>query len=65
MKETTTLLELALWKTKMNDDEHTGDASSRCSKKMKVDESGVREQCRVQSGADIIIPHVLPYMLPN
>ena len=65
LKETTTLLELALWKTKMNDDENTGDASRRCSKKMKVDESGVREQCRVQSGADIIIPLVLPYMLPN
>ena len=65
LKETTTLLELALWKTKMNDDENTGDASSRCSKKMKVDESGVREQCRVQSGAGIIIPHVLPFMLPN
>ena len=56
-KEGTSVLELALWKSKtdMNRD-----------KRAKVDsEISYREQCRINCGADIIIRNVLPYLLPK
>ena len=33
-------------------------------KKRKRDEAGVREQSRISCGADIVIEHMLPYLLP-
>jgi len=59
LKEATSLLELALWKIKLND--HEGE--ERQNKKMRIEESDVREQCRINCGADIVIQHVLPYLL--
>ena len=35
------------------------------SKRRKVDESNLRKQCRVSCGADIVIQHTLPYLLPT
>jgi len=64
LKDATAILELALWKSKIND-HHNQTKTNRRSKKMKVDKSGVREQCRIKCGADIVIPHVLPYLLPK
>ena len=61
LKEATSLLELALWMNKMNDRE----GKERQNKKMKIEESDVREQCRINCGADIVIQHVLPYLLPS
>jgi len=55
LKEATSILELALWKHKMNDLQ---------GKKRKRDEAGVREQSRISCGADIVIEHMLPYLLP-
>ena len=64
IKEATSLLELALWKIKLND--HDGDGRERQNKKMKIEESDLRRgQCRISCGADIIIHHVLPYLLPS
>ena len=55
MKEGTSILELALWKAKIDE--------SR-SKRARID-GGVsyRDQCRVNCGADIVIRNVLPYLL--
>ena len=57
LKEATSLIELALWKMELNDQSKKG----RQNKKMKID----REQYRISCGADIVIEHVLPYLLPS
>ena len=61
LKEATTVIELALWKNKMIDQ---CQGERRCSKRRKVGESNLRKQCRVSCGADIVIQHMLPYLLP-
>lgn len=43
LKEATTLLELALWKAKMNDKCHEKEGSKKKKKKIKIDESEIRE----------------------
>ena len=55
VKEGVSLLELALWKTKIN--EESG-------RKRKIDESDLRLQCRVNCRADIVIEHMLKFLLP-
>jgi len=32
-------------------------------KKIKTDESSMRRQCRLSCGADVVIRHVLPYLI--
>jgi hypothetical protein len=61
LKEVTTILELALWKMKMND-HRLKESVTRHQKKVKTDESSIRQQCRVACGADIVIGHVLPFL---
>ena len=56
-KEATSVLELALWKAKIEDIRN---------KRARVDSSmSYKYQCRINSGADIIIRNVLPYLLPK
>jgi hypothetical protein len=55
LKESTTLLELALWK--MNIDASSTDSGVA----MEVDN---RLQCRISCGAEYVIENVLPYLLP-
>jgi hypothetical protein len=53
LKGATSLLELALWKMKMEELElfrHTAEG---------------RAQCRIRSGGDVIIPNVMAYLIPN
>jgi hypothetical protein len=65
LKEITSLLELALWKLRMDDSTlEQGDAIGRGNKKMKVDQSDFRLQCRVNCGADHVVENVWPYSLP-
>lgn len=65
LKEATTMLELAMWSAKMNESTHINPSSSeKRSKKMMIDASGFRTQCRISCGADIVIQHMLPYILP-
>jgi hypothetical protein len=61
LKEVTSILELALWKMKMND-HSLKESVTRHQKKVKTDESSIRQQCRVACGADIVIGHVLPFL---
>jgi hypothetical protein len=57
LKETTTILELALWKLRMN--------KIIQAEKMIQDNIGlsIRRQSRITCGADVIIRHVLPYLI--
>ena len=59
--ETTTILELALWKMKINEKSHQ-EADTQIQKRLKTDESTIRLQCRVTSGADVVIKCVLPFL---
>ena len=60
----TSLLELALWKARMDDSLGDGKTMGGSNKKMKMDESEFRLQCRISCGADAVIENVLPYLLP-
>lgn len=63
LKEATILLELALWKHRMNHHQKTMERDNSSEK--GVGESDVREHCRVSCGSNIVIEHVLPYLLPD
>ena len=63
LKEATTIVELAFWKKRMNDFGHEKKEACNNEKKMMMVED-VREQCRISCGADIVIEHMLPYLLP-
>jgi hypothetical protein len=62
LKDVTTILELALWKMKMSENGHQ-DRATQSQKKMKADDSSIRSQNRVTCGADIVIGHVLPFLI--
>jgi hypothetical protein len=62
LKEITTLLELALWKMKMNEKSHQ-DMDTHSQNKIKTVESSTRQQCRVTCGADVVIGNVLPFLI--
>ena len=53
LKDATFLLELALWKTKIDQTGQTGEQIT----------ADTKSQCRVNCGADVIIPNVLPYLI--
>ena len=53
LKETTSILELALWKLKI--DSRRSQERGRRNKKMRSDAKVVRDQCRINCGADVII----------
>jgi hypothetical protein len=65
LEESTSLLELALWKIRIdNSILEQGDAIGRGNTKMKFDQSDFRLQCRVSCGADHVVENVWPYLLP-
>eukprot|EP00986_Skeletonema_menzelii_P004540 scaffold1553_cov119-Skeletonema_menzelii.AAC.3 len=61
LKEHMTLLELAVWKTKL--DEKVDNSTQKVqAKRAKIDKERAREEMRITSGADIIIKNVLPFL---
>ena len=62
LKEVTSILELAMWKVRMHKND-LQDTMNHQLKKLKTDKSSSRQQCRVTCGADVIIGHVLPFLL--
>lgn len=62
LKEATAMIELALWKNKMSDHCQERNEKRRI-KKMKVEESAIRVECRVNCGANIVIEHALPFLI--
>jgi hypothetical protein len=62
LKEATTTLEIALWKTRLGENGCKRGTTHRL-KKYKSDEPDIRRQCRVTCGAAVIIGHVLPFLV--
>eukprot|EP00984_Skeletonema_dohrnii_P005386 scaffold1896_cov86-Skeletonema_dohrnii-CCMP3373.AAC.2 len=60
VKEAVTLLELALWKAKL--DEKEDSCSEGRTKKAKVDAESARREKRITCGADMVIKNVLPFL---
>jgi hypothetical protein len=61
LKEDMTLLELALWKAKL--DESESDAlDGKAAKNAKIDVESMRKERRITSGASIVIKNVLPFL---
>ena len=56
-KEATTLLELALWKAAI--DRFPKNKKARIDKQHSY---SYREQCRINCGAEIVLPNVLPFL---
>ena len=64
-KESTTVLELTLWKLTIDKTATSNIVDQSSSKKAKIDnEISQRDKCRINCGADIIIPGVLRYLVP-
>mmetsp|Transcript_12997 Transcript_12997/g.16585 ORF Transcript_12997/g.16585 Transcript_12997/m.16585 type:complete len:119 (-) Transcript_12997:112-468(-) len=61
LKDATTLLELALWKAKMNEKEEDSLGEVKA-KKIKLDMQSERSERRITSGANIVIKNVLPFL---
>jgi len=61
LKEATTLLELALWKAKIEEKEEDSLADV-IAKKAKIDIQSKRSERRITSGANIVIKNVLPFL---
>jgi hypothetical protein len=57
-------LELALWKIEIDNDNDQGEKMGGGNKKLKMDQSEFRLQCRISCGADHVVENVLPYLLP-
>ena len=63
LKEATSILEIALWKMKINDNS-LEENKIWSQKTIKTDESStIRQQCRVSCGADVVIGHMLPFLI--
>jgi hypothetical protein len=62
LKDATTILELALWKNRINENNSQHTTIGR-RKKIKTGNASIRRQCRVTCGADVVIGHVLPYLI--
>ena len=63
LKEATTILELALWKMKMNEKKSNQDIATQSQKRIKTGESITRQQCHVTCGADVVIGPVLQFLI--
>jgi hypothetical protein len=63
LKDATTILELALFKLRMNGNNIPPEDATQRRKKIKSDEASIRQQCRITCGADVVIRHVLPYLI--
>eukprot|EP00984_Skeletonema_dohrnii_P019148 scaffold9088_cov117-Skeletonema_dohrnii-CCMP3373.AAC.9 len=60
VKEAVNLLELALWKAKL--DEKDENSAAGRTKKVKLDAESVRKEKRVTCGADTVIRNILPFL---
>ena len=64
LKEAMVLLEIALWKAKLLDEEgrKCEDAEEKKPEKAKIDINSARNEHRVTCGANIVIKNVLPFL---
>ena len=61
LKEHVVQLELAIWKTKLDEEEDNITQNAQ-TKRVEVDNERSKEEKRITSGADIIIKNVLPFL---
>jgi hypothetical protein len=61
LKEAATILELALWKVNLHE-ENEEESRKQKSKKAKIDVERARKKNLITSGADIVIKNVLPFL---
>jgi hypothetical protein len=64
LKESTSLLELALWKARIEYGKDHGEAIAGDNEEMNMDQSEFRLESRISCGADHVVENVLPYLLP-
>jgi hypothetical protein len=64
LKESTSLLELALWKATIEYGKDHGEAIAGDNEEMNMDQSEFRLKSRISCGADHVVENVLPYLLP-
>jgi hypothetical protein len=64
LKESTSLLELAMWKMKLDAGMDQGELIGGGNMKTKMDTSDFRQLCRISCGADYVVANVLPYLIP-
>ena len=62
LKKHMTLLELAVWKAKLDERDDDSTQKVQATKRAKIDEDSIRKEKRITSGADIIIKNVLPFL---
>ena len=62
LKESTTLLELALWKAKIDENAEKESVEETKAKRLKPDTQGERRTQRITSGANIVFKNVLPFL---
>ncbi len=64
VREAMTVLELALWKAMLDEEEDKAeiDSHERKAQRFKIDTEAVRRERRVMSGADVVIKNVLPFL---
>ena len=55
-------MEIVLWGMRLNE-KCRQDMATQSQKMIKTDESSIRQQCRITCGADVIIGHVLPFLI--
>jgi hypothetical protein len=65
LKEMTSLLELALWKIEIDNDNDQGETMGEGNNKLKMDQLEFRRHCRISCGADHVVENVWPYLLPT
>eukprot|EP00985_Skeletonema_marinoi_P029526 scaffold28104_cov65-Skeletonema_marinoi.AAC.2 len=59
VKEAVTLLELALWKAKLDEKEENAEGKT---KKVKLDSESARKEKRITCGADTVMKNVIPFL---
>jgi hypothetical protein len=64
LKESTSLLELAMWKMKLDAGIDQGETIGGGNMKTKMYTSDFRQLCRISCGADQVVKNVLSYIMP-
>ncbi|KAK1737907.1 leucine-rich repeat domain-containing protein [Skeletonema marinoi] len=62
LKQATTLLELAIWKAKIDEEVMAHSLETKPAKRAKLNDDSIRKEQRVTSGASIVIKNVLPFL---
>ena len=63
LEDAALLLELALWKSKIDESMQNNDLGQN--EQMDDITADLRRQCRINCGSDVIIPNVLPFLIAN